>query len=377
MLVPVQQRHVGSNGSRAPVGAGRRGRVPPALRHKVSGPYKEMTWGPPVKYVKIPHGEAGTRATLKIMKQLVLSPWGHRNPEVVWLARQIAEDVSPGPTKDYRAQAEAILRFMKKHVDYRLDPAGLEYVPTPWYTLLVSGKEDCFVQGTLVLHKSRGLVKIEDLVVGDAIWGLDRWSTVTNVWGDKGALNTFKFYLSNGASMRLTPNHKVWVPGLDGEPKRVRAYELEPRSSIYQPAADAVTSVHRRTVGRLEVTKVERDFKEESCFDIETDDHRVWLPEADWTVSQCDGHATAIAALAMALGMKAGFRTVKGDSSRPDQWSHVYAVIGVTENGKTKWLTADSTQKESSIGWDPPEGKLLGMKTWVIDPSLEDSQWDA
>jgi transglutaminase-like putative cysteine protease len=198
-----------------------------------SKPYG-MTWGAPVKYVRIPAGERGTVATLKVMKQLVLGPWGHRNPEVVNLARLIVEGTSRGPAKNYRAMAEKILAFMKTNVDYVLDPAGLEYVPTAWHTLLVSGKEDC------------------------------------------------------------------------------------------------------------------------------------------------DGHAVSIASLAMALGMKAGFRTVKGDPGRPEQWSHVYAVIGVPgKKGKVEWLTADSTQPESYLGWDPPEGKLFGMKTWVIDPSIEEGpRWD-
>ncbi|GAG15225.1 unnamed protein product, partial [marine sediment metagenome] len=236
---------------------GARPAVTPTLQRQITaraggtGPYA-MTWGPPVKYIEIPSGEAGTRATIKIMKKLVLSPWGHRNPEVVWLARQIVEDVSPGPAKDYRAMAGAILEFMKTEVSYRLDPSGLEYVPTPWYTLVVTGREDCFTQGTLVLKKGDGLVKIETLAEGDEIWGYDRWSKVTNVWGDKGLLNTFKFTLSNGASMRLTPNHKVWVPGPDGEPTRVRAYTLEPGSFVYQPGcggtlwAGKLAGVHRK-----------------------------------------------------------------------------------------------------------------------------------
>jgi transglutaminase-like putative cysteine protease len=238
-LLPVQQ--ISSPNGVATFTGKARPSVPPAIQRVMDakagkaggqGPYKGMTWGPPIKYVEIPKGEAGTRATLKIMKQLVLSPWGHRNPEVVWLARQIVSDISPGPQKDYRAMAQALLEFMKTNVAYRLDPSGLEYVPTPWYTLLVSGHEDC------------------------------------------------------------------------------------------------------------------------------------------------DGHATATAALAMALGMRAGFRTVRGDRSRPDQWSHVYAVIGVpAKGGKTTWLTADSTQEESYLGWDPPEGKTLGMKTWVIDPSMERTSW--
>lgn len=191
-----------------------------------------MAWGPNVQYLEIPGGEWGTVATLKVMKELVLGKWGHRNPEVVLLAKKIVADVSPGPTKNYEAMAQAILDFMKTHVKYELDPAGLEWVQTPHYTLLVSGSGDC------------------------------------------------------------------------------------------------------------------------------------------------DDHSTATAALAMALGFQAGFRTVKGDRDRKDQWSHVYPVIGIQAGRDTVWLTADSTQKESFLGWDPPEGKLYGMKTWVIDPSTaEDDEW--
>lgn len=200
--------------------------------HDGSSPYGQ-TWGPPVQYVQVPRGELGTVATLKVMKELVIGKWGHRNPEVVLLAKKVVEDVSPGPEKDYRAMADAILSFMKVEVKYELDPAGLEYVQTPHYTLCVWGSGDC------------------------------------------------------------------------------------------------------------------------------------------------DDAATGTAALAMALGFRAAFRTVKGDAGRPDQWSHVYPMIGIPDNGETTWLSADSTQKESYLGWNPPESKLFGMKTWVIDPQLSEGlEWD-
>jgi hypothetical protein len=230
---------VGVPGGLGEVQSGRVRSVPRGVLAKVrklhdgQTPYAK-TWGPPVQYVKIPGGEAGTVATLKIMKGLVLGRWGHRNPEVVMLAKKIVAGVSPGPSKDYRSMAKAILDFMRTHVKYELDPAGLEYVQTPHYTLLVSGSGDC------------------------------------------------------------------------------------------------------------------------------------------------DDMATGVAGLSMALGFRAGFRTVKGDPGRPKQWSHVYPVIGVPDKGKTIWLTADATQADSYIGWDPPEAKLYGMKTWVIDPrtSPEGSEWD-
>jgi hypothetical protein len=259
-LVPVQQTQL-PDGSYALVGLGspiirgkprssggesspariKQVKIPPGMKAKLvkrlhdgQSPYRK-TWGPPTTYVQIPRGELGTVATLKVMKELVLGRWGHRNPEVVVLAKKIVEDVSPGPSKDYRAMCQAILTFMKTHCRYQLDPSGLEYVQTPHYTLLVGGSGDC------------------------------------------------------------------------------------------------------------------------------------------------DDLSTATLALAGALGFRMAFRTVKADPGRPQQWSHVYPVIGIQDKkGEPLWLTADATQKESFLGWDPPEAQTYGMKTWVIDPrTSEGDEWDS
>ena len=76
---------------------------------------------------------------------------------------------------------------------------------------------DCFVNGTLVLRDDHKLVPVETLRVGDRIWGLDKWTTVQQTW-DKGVLPTWLIRLNNGSSMRLTPNHKVWVLECDKHP---------------------------------------------------------------------------------------------------------------------------------------------------------------
>jgi len=361
--------------------------------HKGEKPYGGMSWGPPIKYVKIPGGEWGTVATLKVMKELVLGKWGHRNPEVVLLAKKIVANVSPGPTKDYEAMAGAILDFMKTRVKYELDSAGLEWVQTPHYTLLVSGSGDCFAKGTKVLlREGHRLVPIESLRVGDEVWGLDRWSRVENTW-ERGVRATWRVELNNGTSVRLTPEHKVFrsvcdsltCGGPDGPHdfrracriERVLVSDLRPGDVVTKPEHGSVFAARVASDGALRVLCVTRDGFEVDCFDVATDDHYVWLPEADWTTSQCDDHSTATAALAMALGFRAGFRTVKGDRGRPEQWSHVYPVIGISAGKEDVWLTADSTQKESVLGWDPPEGKLFGMKTWVIDPqTAEGLEWD-
>ncbi len=545
--------------------------IPPAVQraiyqktHAGDRPY-DIQWGPPIKYFKIPRGEAGTVATLKIMKELVLSKWGHRNPEVIWLAKKVVKDVSPGPTKDYKAMAAAILDFMKGDVTYKprkrgnaginyeFDPAGLEYVQTPWYTLLSEGSGDCFVQGTQVLRREgHELVPIESLRKGDEIWGRDDWSRVERVWQKK-VLETHKVLLNNGSHMRFTPDHKIWVARCERHPRITnpcacpvasrevyveRVENLVPGMTLLQPGEipfgtgemdpdrayveglylsegwaeerrfaisgqdgcpkerykDEVEKIcaglgiatyrHRKYVrvndpewtdrlrgmgthapnkralsldldqetalrllegvmadsgkntngggrtftttsrdlwlqtrvllkmaGRtcgsayieehgglgknpiyrlfireenpkramklLRVKDVIRDGLELPCVDVTTSDHCVWLPEADWTVHQCDDSSTATAALAMALGFRAGFRTVKGDASRKEQWSHVYPVIGIPNGADLVWFSADSTQPDSYLGWDPPAGRHFGMKTWVIDPSIaEGPEWE-
>lgn len=185
---------------------------------------------PDIKYVEIPPGEKGTVATLKIMKDLVLGPWGAYSPNVALLANQIRDRY---PSKNYEAEAEGIFRAVKdglpgvlQAVKYKLDPAGLEWVQTPVFTLFERHAGDC------------------------------------------------------------------------------------------------------------------------------------------------DDHAGAVAALALASGFRAAFRTVRGDMARPDEWSHVYAVIGVTRKGQTHWYAADSTQSQASLGWDPPEALERGMKTWILDPTV-------
>lgn len=190
-------------------------------------PFPEVQIPADVRIVRIPDGLKGTEATLKVMKQLVLSPWGARNPRVVMLANQIRDHVA---SKDYVGEADAIFNWVKSNVAYKLDPAGLEWVQTPLYTM-----------------------------------------------------------------------------------------------------------------GRR--------------------------------AGDCDDHSTMIAALAMASGHRAAFRTVRGDPGDPTRFSHVYAVIGVVRKGQTEWYSADSTQAESYLGWDPP-GTFGEPTTWVIDPSIGSDAWN-
>lgn len=392
---------------------------------------------------------------------------------------------------------------------------------------------DCFVKGTLVLRDDHRLVPVEALRAGDRIWGLDRWSTVTNTW-DKGVLPTWTIRLNNGSSMRLTPGHKVWVlrcpahsteancapskcasgyvreriyvrdlkprmmltrpervpcgtgdqdprraliegfylsdgwhsrpsafeiSGKDGCPKELQKREVEEICkelgirtywhrkyiSVKDPewtarvrqmgrhapdkqalsinlaeggAANLLRGIladsGANTLGRgrtftttsralfvqtrvlakmfgitcgeryvvdhgglgknpiwrlqlwgarsdgksekvLRVREVVRDNAELPCFDFETDDHFVWLPEADWTTSQCDDGTIRLAAWLMSVGYPVKERVIqaKGEPS----WSHIYLVTGIPPMRPSRWVALDWSVTTATPGWEAPGAK--------------------
>lgn len=87
-------------------------------------------------------------------------------------------------------------------------------------------------------------------------------------------------------------------------------------------------------------------------------------------MGDCDDHAVAIVALAISLGHGAGFRTVKGDPSRPDEWSHVYPIVGIRERGIPRWIPIDTTEVSNPrFGQDPPGADRVPQKNWVIAPA--------
>lgn len=111
---------------------------------------------------------------------------------------------------------------------------------------------DCFPKGTLLLRDDYELVPVEDIKVGDRIWGRDDWTTVENTWY-KGILPVDAIRLNNGSVVQLTSDHKMYVarcpkhgqhlddgygcscPVSDREVSRVRVGELQPKDVLVQP----------------------------------------------------------------------------------------------------------------------------------------------
>lgn len=276
------------------------------------------------------------------------------------------------PEKNFMGEIKALFNEAKQRVRYTRDHVKVDQFQHRNVTSRL-GIGDCFVKGTKVLRADHLLVAIESLRVGDKIWGLNRWSTVMNTW-DKGVLPTWNIRLNNGSSMRLTPEHKVWVAICakhggqicscevsQRELRRVLVRELEPEMVVIQPEAVPGKTAEQRIQLRggggaagnvaklLRVKSVVRDGVEKPCFDIETDDHYVWLPEADWTTSQCDDQTIYLGAMLMAVGYSVRCRVVQtvGEAS----WNHIYLLVGVPPGVAEKWIALDLSVKGSTPGW--------------------------
>lgn len=100
-----------------------------------------------------------------------------------------------------------------------------------------------------------------------------------------------------------------------------------------------------------EVLRVEGD--EQHTWDVQTDDHYVYLPEHDVTVSNCDDAAIAFCALARAIGF--GYCVARVISVSGDEWEHVYPIIGCPKDHPQVWVPLDITVEGMPPGWQVPE----------------------
>lgn len=109
----------------------------------------------------------------------------------------------------------------------------------------------------------------------------------------------------------------------------------------------------------LRVKETIEDALELPCFDIETSDHFVWLPEADWTTSQCDDMTILLGALLRSVGHQVRSRVVQTKDAA--SWNHIYLLVQV--NGQWKPLDA-SVNKPA--GWEVPKEMLLKVKDFDV-----------
>ena len=142
-------------------------------------------------------------------------------------------------------------RYLRKHpetprlyeadISYRRETTVEEFNSIP--VILKAGGGDCFPVGSLLLRDDFTLLPVEELRAGSRIWGRDRWSAVERVWY-KGILTLDAIRLNNGSTVRLTPDHHVYIAVC-------REHEGSERSKPCSCHLDA-RDIRRITVAELE-----------------------------------------------------------------------------------------------------------------------------
>lgn len=94
----------------------------------------------------IPGGEAGTRETLKLMRDLAHA--AVRRPDQI-VRRQAESLVAPLPPRNWFAEIRALQEFVRDQIRYVRDPVSVERIQTPEQTLQ-SRQGDCDDKSTLL-----------------------------------------------------------------------------------------------------------------------------------------------------------------------------------------------------------------------------------
>ena len=253
--------------------------------------------------------------------------------------------------------------------------------------IIENGGGDCFPLSTRFLRKTEhGSVDVSgsDLQCGDQIWGRGRWSTIVATV-PKGRLTLDGIHLEGGRDFLLTSGHKVFVTDDVGRVRRVTVAQLEAGMCMIAPrdalewSAGTSRGVHSRswsnggeswatfdadTECRVRVLEVTRGAEVLPCFDIETDDHTVYLPVENIYVSQCDNLSCWRAAELRQAGIKAA--PYMTNRTRLDGGTTYHALVvwpSLRDLVRDGVLTEDAIRDRSDIDFQTTEDPslLLGM----------------
>lgn len=142
--------------------------------------------------------------------------------------------------RDELCEITQLWNFWVLNVRYLQDVVDQDTYQTLRGTL-ESGGGDCFPAGTLLLRDDYRLVPVSEILPGERIWGLHDWTEVEAAW-PKGVLPTHQITLNNGSSLRLTPDHKVYVIR-DGAERRILVSDLVEGDELVQPDRIACADV--------------------------------------------------------------------------------------------------------------------------------------
>lgn len=314
-----------------------------------------------------PTGAAGAQASMLECAMRIRT--GRLDPRVrAWAIKALKAAGDPQPTV---AIAQALLDALRKDAIYVNDPTSAEFIQAAHETLCLDDKGlcfrggDCIPEDTLLLKSDMSLVPIKDIQVGDVIWGRDDWTKV-EAKCSKGRLHIDDIELTTGRVLRLTSNHKVFITVPNStESIRIRASDLHADDMLLQPKK-APEVIVRPVNEEIRVSKIHRMNSMSYCYDIQTSDHFIYLPEFDVTVSNCDDLLVAYGSGTSSVGIPTW---VVGQSF--DQSKVITHVLAGIEDRDGNRYRVDPSSK-----WPVGEYAMATHEEW-IDPLSPLSPTDA
>lgn len=100
----------------------------------------------------------------------------------------------------------------------------------------------------------------------------------------------------------------------------------------------------------------------QQVYDLETTSGRIYLPETDLVVHNCDDFSAFGCAALMSVGIPCRFEVIQTKrSSTPD---HIYIQAGTPKEGPRKWISLDASVPMPP-GWKAPAHMV--SKTWIYE----------
>jgi transglutaminase-like putative cysteine protease len=73
----------------------------------------------------------------------------------------------------------------------------------------------------------------------------------------------------------------------------------------------------------------------------------------------CDDHSVLNCTLALENGLACKYRITSPTKKNGEDFSHIYAMVGLPKNGPKKWVAMDTTLEHGRFGTEAPAGKVL------------------
>lgn len=293
-----------------------------------------------------------------------------------YLVRDLAVEIVRGTPQHGTAYEDAcissVFKWVKCNIEYRQDPVDYDYYMAAGRTIN-SGAGDCFTLDTkIIVRKRGGSGRGVEKSLGElqSCWSeyeaksfdfeFDEWvyRPITG-WIYKGVrpvlvtrLRACPYTGLERASMRHTEDHRVWTHeqgGVYEAPLGDWREDLS-RPLIVAPSISPNVLENRPMLSWAPVESMEPDGEAEVA-DITVDGTHNFVLANGVIAHNCDDHTILNCALLNALGFRTGARIVSPDGAA---W-HIYALAGArTFSNPSIVVPLDTTQTESSPGWEPP-----------------------